>query len=228
MSDPCTTQSPARVSRPVWPLVALVAAVILVAVVAIATTRDASGSASDEVAPTSVAEASPAPDGAALPPFDPASVDPALGASMPSLEGVDFDGSPVAVTADGRAKLILFLAHWCPHCQREVPIVQDWVDAGSLPDGVDLVSIATAIDADQPNYPPDAWLEREGWSAPVMVDATGEIADRFGLSAFPFWVMVDGQGRVMGRLAGVLEPAQLDEVASALAAAATPLEQGAD
>jgi thiol-disulfide isomerase/thioredoxin len=214
------------------PLAFGAAIIALVAVIAVLTTRDTPGTAADEI----VLDASPsapvsrsAPEmPAALARFDPAAADPALGAVMPPLAGVDFDGSPVEVQADGRAKMVIFLAHWCPHCQREVPIVQQWMAAGNLPDGVDLVSVATAIDASRPNFPPDAWLEREGWTAPVIVDATGEIADRFGLSAFPFWVMVDAQGRVAARASGVLEPAQLDVVAGALADGRSPLEAGAE
>ena len=229
-----THDAPERRSRPAWLPLALGAAVILlVAVIAIVTTRGTPGTAADEVAvaasPSAPASASvSAPEmPAALARFDPAAADPALGAVMPPLAGVDFDGSPIEVQADGRAKLVFFLAHWCPHCQREVPIVQEWMDAGNLPDGVDLVSVATAIDATRPNFPPDAWLEREGWTAPVIVDASGEIAERFGLSAFPFWVMVDAEGRVVGRASGVLEPAQLDVISGALAEGRSPLEAGA-
>jgi thiol-disulfide isomerase/thioredoxin len=214
------------------PLALGAAVIVMVAVIAIVTTRDTPGTAADEIAlaasPSAPASASALETPAALARFDPAAADPALGAAMPPLTGVDFDGSPIEVQADGRAKLVIFLAHWCPHCQREVPIVQEWMDAGDLPAGVDLVSVATAIDATRPNFPPDAWLEREGWTAPVIVDATGEIAARFGLSAFPFWVMVDSQGRVAARMAGVLEPAQLDAIAGALAEGRSPLEAGAD
>lgn len=222
-----------RRSRPAWLPLALGATVIvLVAAIAIVATRDTPGTAADEIAlaasPSAPASASALEMPAALARFDPAAADPALGAVMPPLTGVDFDGSPIEVQADGRAKLVVFLAHWCPHCQREVPIVQAWMDAGNLPAEVDLVSVATAIDATRPNFPPDAWLEREGWTAPVIVDATGEIAARFGLSAFPFWVMVDSQGRVAARMAGVLEPAQLDAIAGALAEGRSPLEAGAD
>ena len=76
----------------------------------------------------------------------------------------------MAIAADGRPKILLFLAHWCPHCQREVPIVQGWLDAGGLPQNVDLISIATSIDPARPNYPPEAWLTREGWEPTVLVD----------------------------------------------------------
>jgi len=38
--------------------------------------------------------------------------DTAIGMVMPEIRGQDFDGNPVAITNDGRAKAILLLAHW--------------------------------------------------------------------------------------------------------------------
>ena len=107
---------------------------------------------------------------AALPTFTDAATDQAIGRPIPEVSGTDFDGTSVRIAADGRSKILLFLAHWCPHCQREVPVVQTWLGAGRLPAAVDLISIATAIDPNLPNHPPDAWLAREGWTPPVLVD----------------------------------------------------------
>ena len=39
----------------------------------------------------------------------------------------DFEGDAVAITNDGRPKIILLFAHWCPHCQNEVPVVTEWL-----------------------------------------------------------------------------------------------------
>ena len=36
--------------------------------------------------------------------------------------------------------------------------------------GVDIVSVSTAVQPDQHNYPPSAWLEGEGWTSPVIRD----------------------------------------------------------
>ena len=33
---------------------------------------------------------------------------------------MSFDGTPVEIAPDGKAKLVVFLAHWCPHCRAEV------------------------------------------------------------------------------------------------------------
>jgi cytochrome c biogenesis protein CcmG, thiol:disulfide interchange protein DsbE len=147
---------------------------------------------------------------ATLPPFEATANDPAVGSPIPEVDSKSFDGTPVSIKADGRPKLIVFLAHWCPHCQREVPVVQSWLDAKGMPAGVELVSVVTAIDPNRPNYPPDAWLAREHWQVPVIVDADGQIASSYGLTAFPYWVAVNANGTVAERLTGELTPEQLD------------------
>jgi hypothetical protein len=51
--------------------------------------------------------------GSALPRLpDQPEADPAVGASMPELRGTGFDGAEIAVVADGRPKVLLFMAHW--------------------------------------------------------------------------------------------------------------------
>lgn len=131
-------------------------------------------------------------------------MDPAVGQTPPKLEGVSFDSSPMVIDpADGRAKVIIFLAHWCPHCQNEVPVVQDWVDAGNLPDGVKLVAVSTLTDRRRPNWPPQNWLVRESWSSPVIMDNNiNAVSAAFGMAGTPFWVALDGNNRVLARVAG--------------------------
>jgi hypothetical protein len=87
-----------------------------------------------------------------------------------------------------------------------------------MPDGIDLVSIATAIDPTRPNYPPDAWLAREGWTVPVMVDSTNSVASAFGLSAYPYWVFLDGDGKVVMRTTGELAINDLEAILTGLRA----------
>ena len=126
------------------------------------------------------------------------------------VAGTDFVGTPVELGPTGRPQIILFLAHWCGHCQNEVPLVQAWIDGGGLGDDVDLFSVATRISADADNYPPDAWLEREGWTPEVLVDTTDDVARAYGLGGFPYWVFVDGDGAVRGRWTG---PIAIDDLA---------------
>lgn len=188
------------------------------AVAAIALSQAGSPSASGSGAPsasTSV-NASAQVAGAALPGYVDGAVDVAVGQKVPEVTGASFDGTPVSIKADGRPKLILFLAHWCPHCQREVPVVQSWMNGNGLPASVDLISVSTANDPSAPNYPPDVWLAREHWTPPVIADGDRQVATEYGLTAFPYWVAVGADGTVVRRLTGELSPAQLDELAASV------------
>lgn len=150
--------------------------------------------------------------------FASGAADSAVGLPAPRVQGADFDGTPVAIGDDGRAKMIVFLAHWCPFCQQEVPEVVRWVEARSLPEGVDLYAVITGTDRMRANYPPSQWLEREGWEAPILVDDEATtVARSFGLNAFPFWVFVAADGTVWGRTSGLLGVSVLDDVARSLA-----------
>jgi thiol-disulfide isomerase/thioredoxin len=138
--------------------------------------------------------------------------DPAVGKVAPELYGTSFDGHPVTVT-HGTPTAVVFLAHWCPHCQREVPVLVRWLAAGKLPAGVKLVAVATATDPQLPNYPPSAWLQRQHWPAPVLADDDhGSAATAFGLPAFPYFVLLDGNGHVVARTSGELTPHALDQL----------------
>lgn len=160
-------------------------------------------------------------NGAALPPHDSeASDDPAFGIIAPEFSSVGFDGAPMSLRHDGRPKAVLFLAHWCSHCRAEVPPLQAYIDETGLPPGTELISVATSNDPTRPNYPPSTWLAREGWTAPVLVDdAASSIARSYGLSAFPYYVILDTDGRVVARISGARPP---EAIAAALEQLATP------
>ena len=148
------------------------------------------------------------------PPEAPAT-DPAIGAVAPTLTGIGFDGSAVSVTPGERPTVVMFVAHWCPHCQREVPQVVKWLAAG-LADGVDMRAVATSTDTKLPNYPPSSWLAAEGFNVPTLVDsATSVAASAYGLDAFPYFVALDARGIVTKRMAGELTEAQFTELVAA-------------
>jgi cytochrome c biogenesis protein CcmG/thiol:disulfide interchange protein DsbE len=208
-----------RAARNRWLIPALLVIVIVVAAavaIFLPGLGGTSGGGSSSLPPTNVpgsgasapasgdGSAEPVITGAALPEFPSSGADPAVGLPAPAVRGADFAGKQVAIANDGRPKVIVFLAHWCPHCQREVPVIQAWVNAGGVPSGVDLVAVATSIDPSRPNYPPEAWLAREGWTVPTIADPTNSVAGAYGLPAFPYWVFVGPDGNVRARTVGEL------------------------
>jgi thiol-disulfide isomerase/thioredoxin len=206
-----------------------VAAVVVVAgVVAVVASRSGGDSGGSAVA-TAYETAPVTVSGTVLPPFpsdasgllDPAA-DPAVGQTIPTLTGQSFDGSPVTVGETGRPSIVLFVAHWCPHCQKEVPLLQQWRADGSLPAGVDWLTVSTSVEPDAPNYPPSAWLARVGWPGPVMADSTDlTAAQAYGLQSFPYLVAVKADGTVAARGIGELTLDQVRELIATTGVTAT-------
>ncbi len=195
-----STTSPSTSRRMVLAFVAIVAVALAVAIGTI--------SGGDPAVPTS-AFGEPAIVGTPLPPLA-AGDDPAVGMDAPTLTGTALDGTELTIGSGG-PQVVAFLAHWCSHCRAEVPVVVDWIEQGRMPDGVALYAVATSTDAGQPNFPPQAWLEREGWTAPTLLDNDRyEAGEFYGVSSFPFWTVIDGEGRVVLRVSGGLAPEQLD------------------
>ena len=154
-----------------------------------------------------------------LPPFggDTAN-DPAIGQRAPVVEGQGIGGSERTTGEAGQPQLLVFLASWCPHCQAELPELVDWLEAGNLPDGVELTAVITGLDATRPNWPPSDWLETEGYTGATIVDdADSTIAQTYGMSGTPFWVAIDGNGDVVARASGQLGMERVQALADAVA-----------
>jgi len=81
------------------------------------------------------------------------------------------------------------------------------------------VAVSTWVSPDRPNYPPWTWLEREGWTPPVIADDdAADVMTAFGGNATPFWVFVDADGNVAFRIGGAIDAASLQSVLETLAA----------
>jgi len=171
------------------------------------------GSLGETAVPIEEVVGSPQIDGS-LPPMGGSNVDQtATGQEAPTVTGTDFDGEEVTITNDGRPKAIVFLAHWCPHCQAEVPSVQRWLNDTGGVDGVDMYSVTTAVDPRRVNYPPQRWLEDEGWTVPIIRDnAASSVLTAHGNGGFPFWVFTNSDGTVALRVAGEIPINDLEAI----------------
>jgi len=182
--------------------------VVLAAVVAVFASRESESTTAAGVEETRSVEVT----GTALAPLADGT-DPALGQPVPVVRGASFDGTPVAIGGSGERMVVAFVAHWCPHCQLEVPLLSAHLADNPMPAGVDLVTVATSTTATRPNYPPSAWLEREAWPGQVLADDDdGTTAQAFGLTGLPHFVAVDAAGEVVGRMSGEITTEQFDQL----------------
>ena len=192
-----------------------VAVLAFVGVVAVLSAAEVSDIPSvDEVAgPVSVEGA---PVSVAYPESGP---DPAVGLPSPVITVLDYDDQEVVIGAPGNPQVLVFLAHWCPVCDRELPTLRDIVSADGVPDGVELVLVTTGLDPGRPNWPPKRWLGDAGLASVTTVrdDVGDPLMRAFGLRAYPAWTVIDSEGNIAARRQGLLTAvavAQLLDVAA--------------
>jgi thiol-disulfide isomerase/thioredoxin len=142
--------------------------------------------------------------GEALPPLEDPQSDAAVGMASPVVTGASFDGTEVSIggPTDGPTMLV-FLAHWCPHCNDEIPEILELRDRGDLPDNLNIIGISTAVVDDRDNFPPSSWIVEKDWAWPVLADtADSEAIQLYGGTGFPFTVMLNADGSVNARKSG--------------------------
>lgn len=196
-------------------IISVVVGVVVLAAVAIVIA--ASGGGDDSGAPTTEELQNQygivTIQGEALPPMPEGGDDPAVGQAAPDVISERVAGQTRLEPAEeGRPTMAVFLAHWCPHCQRELPVLVEMAEDGAF-DGVRTVAVLTNTTDTRPNFPPSAWLDEEGWTGDRLFDdemATAGAA--YGLSGFPMMVFTDAEGRVVQRLSGE-QPREVIEAA---------------
>lgn len=141
--------------------------------------------------------------GEILPALEDPANDPARGVVAPVLNGAGFNGAPLTIAPTGKPLLVVFLAHWCPHCNAEVPRLIEWKNSGTMPANMSVVGVNTGARNDAPNWPPSQWVVDKGWPWPVMADSEDQgAALAFGVSGYPGLILLDGDGKVLARRSG--------------------------
>jgi len=129
--------------------------------------------------------------------------DPARGKIAPVVNGFGFDGAPLTIEPTGKPMLVVFLAHWCPHCNAEIPRLIEWKDSGAMPADLGVVGVSTGARDDAPNWPPSQWVVDKAWPWPVMADNEDQSAAvAFGVSGYPGLILLNGDGKVLARRSG--------------------------
>lgn len=158
--------------------------------------------------------------GADLPLLPASGDDPAVGCATPVIDGQSFNGTPIRIGGSGVGQaptVVIAAAHWCPHCNNELPKLEAAFKGGSA--GMQYVVVSTGISKGQPNYPPGPWLTKDmGWTGGIMADdAQSTAAKALGVSGFPMYILIDTQGEVVERFSGETDPAEVLKKANNLA-----------
>ena len=146
--------------------------------------------------------------GDSLPQMPDTGEDSAIGMKVPEIRAKNFDGGPVSlrIASIKRPTMVVFLAHWCPHCNREIPRILELDSKGGIPSSLRVVGVATGSRDDQPNWPPSTWLDDMGWKWETAADSQDQkIFSAYGGTSFPTMVLVAPDGTVKNRFSGEVE-----------------------
>lgn len=112
----------------------------------------------------------------------------------PALQGRLLSGHEVNLQSlKGRPVLIHFWATWCGICKLE----QDNIEAISKQHTVISIAMKSGGTAEIQQY-----MDKHKLSFPVIIDADGHIARRYGVAAVPASFIIDPQGKIAFRESG--------------------------
>ena len=114
------------------------------------------------------------------------------------------EGGEVRTLKDWRGRVVLLnlWATWCAPCRHEMPSL-DRLEAALGSPGFEVVAVS--IDRGGPEGP-EAFLEEVGATHLTLYhDATARIGPAFNVFGMPTTLLIDREGRVLGRLVGPAE-----------------------
>ncbi len=115
----------------------------------------------------------------------------------PTLEAVDLQGKTWNTTELlGKVVVLNFWATWCAPCKDELPTLQ------TLHDISDSQTVVLTINVREPAARAARYVQSTGMTFPVISDAKGELAKRWGVTVYPTTILITPNGQARWRIMG--------------------------
>ena len=115
----------------------------------------------------------------------------------PKIEAIDLQGTAWN-TAElaGKVVVLNFWATWCAPCKDELPTLQ------TLHDISDAQTVVLTINVREPAARAARYMQSTGMNVPVISDAKGELAKRWGVTVYPTTILIAPSGHARWRIVG--------------------------
>jgi len=115
----------------------------------------------------------------------------------PPIETTDLQGKTWRTSElVGKVVVLNFWATWCAPCQEELPTLQ------TLHEISDNQTVVLTINVRESAARAARYLQSTGMTFPVISDAKGELAKRWGVTVYPTTVLIAPNGQARWRVMG--------------------------
>lgn len=128
---------------------------------------------------------------------------------------LDKEGKAVKLS-DFRGKTVFlnFWATWCHACEKEMPDMEKLYHAYGKNQN-DVVFLSVAMPDGKGDVSPDeirSFIEKKGYTFPVLFDEKGEAFASYGVRALPTTFMITTEGKIYGYVPGAMNEETMKQV----------------
>ena len=115
----------------------------------------------------------------------------------PKIEAIDLQGKAwTTAELSGKVVVLNFWATWCAPCKDELPTLQ------TLHDISDAQTVVLTNNVREPAARASRYMQSTGMTFPVISDAKGELAKRWGVTVYPTTILIAPNGQARWRVVG--------------------------
>lgn len=115
----------------------------------------------------------------------------------------------------GKTIFLNFWATWCPPCRAEMPDIQKLYETYEREGDNALIVLGVAapgLGQEGSEAEIAAFLEKNGYTYPCLMDTDGELFMSYGISSFPTTFMIDRDGNIFGYVSGMLSMDMMENI----------------
>lgn len=127
--------------------------------------------------------------------------------TAPNFDAVDQNGKSVLLSDYfGKPIVLNFWASWCPPCKSEMPHFE-----AAFKKNPDIQFLMVNVTASDTMSDAKAFINKEGYTFPVLYDTSGEAAYIYNATSLPTTYFIDENGTIVTYAVGMLSAENLDK-----------------